>query len=414
VPPHCPPELLEKMGADILARVDKLWPKRHHELGPCLVWTGAKGPDAETGPYGRVYDAALGKTDYVHKVVWRRVYPDRPIPRGQDVDHKCEVTLCARPDHLQILSKGDNLKRRGPTRGVNRSAKDPAAEIQPKIGKSAAATSFAIALFERIDRPRLQARTVTLSELVRMLTRFEVLDDKRLGHCWSPTKYASGTTSRGNAGVEAVSCLVFDLDRVPPDRERLEPVYWLGHTTWSHTSRSPRWRVVIPLARPVPAKHWGDVWRRARAALCPEADPACKDPSRAYWLPSHDGGVSAKTARHEGPLLDPSTLPALPVERRPAGRPKVAVGGDRHRGEAYMAQVLDNLASTQPGGRNAALNHAAWTLGGWVAAGKLEQGDVEDGLYAAAERCGLVADDGERQCWATIRSGLGKGLLETD
>jgi len=25
-------------------------------------------------------------------------------------------------------------------------------------------------------------------------------------------------------------------------------------------------------------------------------------------------------------------------------------------------------------------------------------------------RNGLVADDGERQCWATIRSGLGAGL----
>ena len=25
---------------------------------------------------------------------------------------------------------------------------------------------------------------------------------------------------------------------------------------------------------------------------------------------------------------------------------------------------------------------------------------------------GLVADDGERQCWATIRSGLGAGLQE--
>ena len=31
---------------------------------------------------------------------------------------------------------------------------------------------------------------------------------------------------------------------------------------------------------------------------------------------------------------------------------------------------------------------------------------------AAAERNGLVADDGERQCWATIRSGLGAGLQE--
>ena len=30
----------------------------------------------------------------------------------------------------------------------------------------------------------------------------------------------------------------------------------------------------------------------------------------------------------------------------------------------------------------------------------------------AAVANGLVADDGERQCWATIRSGLGAGLQE--
>ena len=37
---------------------------------------------------------------------------------------------------------------------------------------------------------------------------------------------------------------------------------------------------------------------------------------------------------------------------------------------------------------------------------------VEDALYAAAEQNGLVADDGARQCWATIRSGLSKGLQQ--
>src|SRR5881227_3158131 len=61
------------------------------------------------------------------------------------------------------------------------------------------------------------------------------LADKRRGRCWSPTRYADGATSRGNAGVASVSCLVFDCDRVPPDHERLEGVCWIGHTTWSHT-----------------------------------------------------------------------------------------------------------------------------------------------------------------------------------
>jgi hypothetical protein len=65
-----------------------------------------------------------------------------------------------------------------------------------------------------------------------------------------------------------------------------------------------------------------------------------------------------------------------------------------------------------PGGRNGALNDAAWTLGRWIAAGALEQGEVEDGLYAAAEANGLVSDDGERRVWATIRSGLSAGLQD--
>jgi hypothetical protein len=61
VPPDCPPELLA-MGADVLSQVERRRPKHHHELGPCLVWTGMQ-------VQGRPY-------------VWRRVYPDKPIRKG--------------------------------------------------------------------------------------------------------------------------------------------------------------------------------------------------------------------------------------------------------------------------------------------------------------------------------------------
>jgi HNH endonuclease/TraM recognition site of TraD and TraG len=119
VPPDCPAELLAKMGADILAKVERRWPKRHHELGPCLVWRdGEPVIQAAGGLYGRIYDPAIKRSDAAHLVVWRRVYG--PIPRGLEVDHVCNVTLCQRPDHLQLLTKGDNVKRRGPTRGPNR------------------------------------------------------------------------------------------------------------------------------------------------------------------------------------------------------------------------------------------------------------------------------------------------------
>jgi hypothetical protein len=78
-----------------------------------------------------------------------------------------------------------------------------------------------------------------------------------------------------------------------------------------------------------------------------------------------------------------------------------------------MDSVVRNFARMAPNsGRNAALNGAAWTLGHWVAAGALDQVAVEDTLYGAAEQNGLVADDGARQCWATICSGLSTGLLQ--
>src|SRR5207302_11302275 len=90
VPPDCPQELIEKMGADILAKVERRWPKQQHELGPCLVWTGPTLNSA--GRYGWMYDQAIKRMDESHRVVWRRVYGT--IPRGPngkplEVDHKC-------------------------------------------------------------------------------------------------------------------------------------------------------------------------------------------------------------------------------------------------------------------------------------------------------------------------------------
>src|SRR5207237_10811502 len=87
-------------------------------------------------------------------------------------------------------------------------------------------------------------------------------------------------------------------------------------------------------------------------------------------------------------------------------------GRDRRCGGAYRETVIENLERTAPGGRNDALNRAAWPLGRWVAASELDQADVEDELYSAAEVNGPVADDGEQQTWAMIRSGLSAGLQQ--
>jgi hypothetical protein len=109
VPLECPLDLRRRMGEDVSAKVEQQeCPRR--ELGPCLVWLGARGPDAQSGPYGRTYNAVIGKTDYVHRIVWRRCFG--PIPAGLDIDHLCRVRLCQRPDHLELVEKPENTRRR--------------------------------------------------------------------------------------------------------------------------------------------------------------------------------------------------------------------------------------------------------------------------------------------------------------
>ena len=138
--------------------------------------------------YGRLYDPTIKRSDAAHRVVWLRVYgaiPQGPDGKPLEVDHLCEVTLCQRPDHLMLRTKRDNVQRRGATRGPNKRASGPQRNHWRRLPRSTAgvAPAFAIALFERIDRPHLQANAVTLHELTAMLSKFQVLDDKRRGRC---------------------------------------------------------------------------------------------------------------------------------------------------------------------------------------------------------------------------------------
>jgi hypothetical protein len=382
----------------------------------CRGWRGSFDKDG--------YPRAWWQGRYVRAARLLYTWQQGEIPKGWTLDHTCRRHWCVETAHLEPITRAEHARLEAERKRQDHQHEQVARSWAPLTDAggpdetdaggpiTASTKTFDIALFKHIGKPQLEAKTVALDELVAMLGRFEVLNDKHRGRCWSPTKYRDGATARGNDGVEAVSCLVFDCDRVSPDPKRLEGVYWIAHTTWSHTPDKPRWRLILPLAKPVATANWRDVWQRARAALCPEADPACKDPSRAYWLPSHPPVAEPARSCRPGALLDMAMLPELPRECARRSTPRVAATNLR-RAVVYMARVVDNLAAAAPGGRNAALNHAAWTLGRWVAAGMLEQTAVEDALYAAAEHNGLLADDGERQTWATIRSGLGAGLRES-
>jgi hypothetical protein len=79
-------------------------------------------------------------------------------------------------------------------------------------------------------------------------------------------------------------------------------------------------------------------------------------------------------------------------------------------GKAALAAEIAALATVLPGGRNHALNRAAFVLFQLVAGGELDGGAIEHGLIAACQSNGLIKDDGARSVMATIRSGARAGL----
>jgi putative DNA primase/helicase len=85
-------------------------------------------------------------------------------------------------------------------------------------------------------------------------------------------------------------------------------------------------------------------------------------------------------------------------------------------GNAYARTALEReiqaLAATQTGGRNSALNIASLKLHQLVAAGELDENEVVDRLMEACRENGLISDDGEDACLATIASGARKGKEE--
>lgn len=68
----------------------------------CWLWTGG------VSAYG--YPVAGGQIEpYAHRRSY--LWLVGPIPPTYEVDHLCRVKLCVRPDHLEAVSKAENIRR---------------------------------------------------------------------------------------------------------------------------------------------------------------------------------------------------------------------------------------------------------------------------------------------------------------
>lgn len=90
-------------------------------LGPggCLLWQGATTGNG----YGALARGTRGKSGYQRWLAHRYAYTIMvgPIPAGLDLDHLCRVRHCINPEHLEPVTRRENLLR-GQTTTAERAA----------------------------------------------------------------------------------------------------------------------------------------------------------------------------------------------------------------------------------------------------------------------------------------------------
>jgi len=92
----------------------RFWPKVEKDgpipdyaphLGPCWIWIGSRNEEG----YGHFWFSDLKRVRGAH--IWSYEYHIGPVPDGLMLDHLCRVTSCVRPDHLEPVTNGENVRR---------------------------------------------------------------------------------------------------------------------------------------------------------------------------------------------------------------------------------------------------------------------------------------------------------------
>lgn len=330
--------------------------------------------------------------------------------------------------------------------------------------------SWPVLLVQGVKNPTGTIDRWDFDELIRRLTYLRNAKDKLSAPGWLPVRIKDEATEdelrfypdpgadtwtqrpsgrqiakRRASSVAAVWALVVDIDEgFPGDAWGLSDALHglnktsVSHTTWSHTRRQLKARVVFPFDCECPVEKWPKVWRagqRWAATWGAKVDAACKDPSRLYFLPAApfdrpSEGMTPDDVRRamsdefdheviEGDRLSwrwllahHGELPPPPIRERPktpsAGGGTVELGREqahrRRRALAFLENRADAAANATSGNRNSTLYGAARSCGQHVEAGTLTAAEVRASLSWAGVAAGLSAKEADQ----TITNGLAK------
>lgn len=143
------------------------------------------------------------------------------------------------------------------------------------------------------------------------------LDANKNGMCIVLGEIPKGKT-RSKKNVTRMHALGVDIEGIAEDHveeviKKLQGWEFILYTTHKHGSEVakgfPRYRLIMPLAKPVPAKDWPVIWSRLNMLVDGINDPSTKDASRLNYMPSTFDASVAEAHRFEGVWISVNDLP---------------------------------------------------------------------------------------------------------
>lgn len=92
---------------------ERLFARLEIDTAGCWIWTGS----TRKAGYGQIWTSVADgprRLLSTHRAMYELTRG--PIPDGMDLDHLCRVPLCMNPDHLEPVTRAENVLRgEGPT-----------------------------------------------------------------------------------------------------------------------------------------------------------------------------------------------------------------------------------------------------------------------------------------------------------
>ena len=239
---------------------------------------------------------------------------------------------------------------------------------------------------------------------------------------------SSGGSFRNNANVQQVNGIEVDYDgeQITPDRARTiltnANVAAIFYTSPSHTPATPRWRLLMPLSQPIAPDERANMVARINGLFVGALSRESFTLSQSYYFGFVDGAADHLVFAIEGRALDlcgdldgnitfppaPPERPTAPAQVSAPSRPHNPDGGT-HYGVAALHSECDAIRRAWDGSKHHTLNKAAFSIGGLVAAGELQEGFAFTELSAALADIRHACKD-FRHAQNTLRTAFQDGM----